>query len=227
MVIFLILALSVDIFFIFQDVKNLKNTIKQCSDKKNVYKYFSFGFFKFIVFFVIVIFISMLLSIIPSLYYWLARDVVLIKALKLPLNFYSLFIRFIIYFFSPIAAILIIILKMKNKKIALSIIFPIIVLCGFISLVLLSFAYDLKYYKKPLTDTKVSELFKPINIPLVKEGMTKEEVLEILGEPVSCHDNTLIFAEASGRGEYQYLSFYMRFEDERVTEIYNKWEYED
>ncbi|MBP5749079.1 MAG: hypothetical protein J6W63_12030, partial [Treponema sp.] len=58
-----------------------------------------------------------------------------------------------------------------------------IAIFGFLFIVTLAFGtYDLKYYKNPLADTKVSESFNPLNLPLIKEGMTKEEVLNLLGD---------------------------------------------
>ena len=92
---------------------------------------------------------------------------------------------------------------------------------------MLLFDYDLKYYKNPLADTKVSPTFKPLNVPLLKEGMSKKEVLELLGDPIYERDNCLTYSTSNAIGEYEYLHLHVYFENDTVIEINKWWEYED
>ncbi|MBQ1726472.1 MAG: outer membrane protein assembly factor BamE, partial [Treponema sp.] len=116
----------------------------------------------------------------------------------------------------------------KKIRIALSLVFPMIAIFGFLFIVTLAFGtYDLKYYKNPLADTKVSESFKPLNLPLLKEGMTKEEVLNLLGEPLSQSESCFYYTEENGKGWYDYFILKVYFENDAVVKIRKDWGYED
>ncbi|MBQ1794892.1 MAG: hypothetical protein II110_04345, partial [Treponema sp.] len=110
----------------------------------------------------------------------------------------------------------------------LSLVFPMIAIFGFTSFLMLAFN-DFKYYKNPLADTKVSESFKPLNLPLLKEGMTKEEVLNLLGDPIriSKDKNSFYYAEEGGYGEYWYFWLSLDFEGNSLSLINKEWAYED
>ena len=103
-----------------------------------------------------------------------------------------------------------------------------IVIFGFLFIAGLDFSsHHLKYYKNPLADTKVSESFKPLNLPLLKEGMTKEEVLNLLGEPLSQSESCFYYTEEKGKGWYDYFILEVHFENDAVVKIRKDWEYED
>ncbi|MBQ5448808.1 MAG: hypothetical protein IIT57_02090, partial [Treponema sp.] len=112
--------------------------------------------------------------------------------------------------------------------IALSLVFPMIAIFGFTSFLMLAFN-DFKYYKNPLADTKVSESFKPLNLPLIEEGMTKEEVLNLLGEPLSISEdgNHFCYAEKGGHGKYVYLRLNVEFEGNTAVLVDEEWIVED
>ncbi|WP_191016314.1 hypothetical protein [Treponema zioleckii] len=89
------------------------------------------------------------------------------------------------------------------------------------------FDYEYKYYRNPLADTKVSATFKPLNVPLLKEGLTKEEVLELLGEPISKNEKSFLYTGEDGRGWYTFLWLTVDFENDVAVKIIKEWRYED
>ena len=172
------------------------------------------------------------LALTPTLYfyYWVSRNKELIEAVRPSLNSnYSLtLIEYFLLFLFPVSVILTAILVIKKIRIALSIVFPIIAIFGFLFIVTLAFGtYDLKYYKNPLADTKVSESFKPLNLPLLKEEMTKDEVLDLLGEPLSQSESCFYYTEENGKGWYDYFILNVYFENDAVVKIRKDWGYED
>lgn len=221
------LIFGLEIFFIYKDSLSFKNFKKQNPSKKEIIKFYLFGFLRICIFIIAVLLLSFLLNIIPALYYWNGRNVELIEAIRPELNTGFKFYRFIFYFLFPLSLIYVVIIKVLKRKISLSITFPLITFFGLLFLVMLLFDYDLKYYKNPLADTRVSPTFKPLNVPLLKEGMSKKEVLELLGDPIYEEENKLIYAEENGWGWYDYLCLDIFFENDTVVKIYKRWKYED
>ena len=219
-----------ELFFVCIDVFRFIKFQKQLPTKKETLKYLGFGLLRATVFLLAVALLSLVFSLIPSFYYWFGRNKELIEAIWPELNshFPFIFITFILIFLFPVSVILAAILVIKKIRIALSLVFPMIAIFGFTSFLMLAFN-DFKYYKNPLADTKVSESFKPLNLPLLKEGMTKEEVLNLLGDPIqiSKDKNTFYYAEEGGYGEYWYFWLSLDFEGNSLSLINKEWAYED
>ena len=219
-----------ELFFVCIDVFRFIKFQKQLPTKKETLRYLGFGLLRATVFLLAVALLSLVFSLIPSFYYWFGRNKELIEAIWPELNshFPFIFITFILIFLFPVSVILAAILVIKKIRIALSLVFPMIAIFGFTSFLMLAFN-DFKYYKNPLADTKVSESFKPLNLPLLKEGMTKEEVLNLLGDPIriSKDKNSFYYAEEGGYGEYWYFWLSLDFEGNSLSLIKKEWAYED
>lgn len=221
-----------ELFFVCIDVFRFIKFQKQQPTKKETLRYLGFGLLRVTLFLLAVVLASLVLSLIPYFYYWVGRNKELIEAIWPELNshFPFIFITFILIFLFPLSVILAAILVIKKIRIALSIVFPMIVISGASFLLMITFAFnDFKYYKNPLADTKVSESFKPLNLPLLKEGMTKEEVFNLLGEPlrISKDGNSFRYAEEGGYNEYWYLLLAVEFKDNTLSHIEKEWGYED
>ena len=226
----LIFIVCLELSFACKDASRLSNFKKQQPTKKETLSYLGFGFLRVTLFLLAVALASLVFSRIPSFYYWSGRSKELIEALRPELNsdFPSIFRTFIFIFLFPVSVIFAAILVIKKIRIALSIIFPMIVIFGFLFIAGLDFSsHHLKYYKNPLADTKVSESFKPLNLPLLKEGMTKEEVLNLLGEPLSQNESCFYYTEENGKGWYDYFILKVYFENDAVVKIRKDWGYED
>ncbi len=219
-----------ELFFVCIDVFRFIKFQKQLPTKKETLKYLGFGLLRVTLFLLAVALASLVLSLIPYFYYWVGRNKELIEAIWPELNshFPFIFITFILIFLFPVSVILAAILVIKKIRIALSLVFPMIAIFGFTSFLMLAFN-DFKYYKNPLADTKVSESFKPLNLPLLKEGMTKEEVFNLLGDPIriSKDKNSFYYAEEGGYGEYWYFWLSLDFEGNSLLLINKEWAYED
>ena len=219
-----------ELFFVCIDVFRFIKFQKQLPTKKETLKYLGFGLLRATVFLLVVALLSLVFSLIPSFYYWFGRNKELIEAIWPELNshFPFIFITFILIFLFPVSVILAAILVIKKIRIALSLVFPMIAIFGFTSFLMLAFN-DFKYYKNPLADTKVSESFKPLNLPLLKEGMAKEEVFNLLGDPIqiSKDKNSFYYAEEGGYGEYWYFWLSLDFEGNSLSHINKEWAYED
>ncbi|MBR3548695.1 MAG: hypothetical protein IKN90_01335 [Treponema sp.] len=219
-----------ELFFVCIDVFRFIKFQKQLPTKKETLKYLGFGLLRATVFLLAVALLSLVFSLIPSFYYWFGRNKELIEAIWPELNshFPFIFITFILIFLFPVSVILAAILVIKKIRIALSLVFPMIAIFGFTSFLMLAFN-DCRYYKNPLADTKVSESFKPVNLPLLKEGMTKEEVLNLLGGPlrISEDGNHFCYAEKGGHGKYVYLRLNVEFEGDTAVLVDEEWIVED
>ncbi|MBQ4024157.1 MAG: hypothetical protein II611_02060 [Treponema sp.] len=220
-----------ELFFVCIDVFRFIKFQKQLPTKKETLRYLGFGLLRVTLFLLAVALASLVLSLIPYFYYWVGRNKELIEAIRPELNSDSplfIFATSIFLFLFPVSVILAAILVIKKIRIALSLVFPMIAIFGFTSFLMLAFN-DFKYYKNPLADTKVSESFKPLNLPLLKEGMTKEEVLNLLGDPIqiSKDKNSFYYAEEGGYGEYWYFWLSLDFEGNSLSLINKEWAYED
>jgi len=219
-----------ELFFVCIDVFRFIKFQKQLPTKKETLKYLGFGLLHATVFLLAVALLSLVFSLIPSFYYWFGRNKELIEAIWPELNshFPFIFITFILIFLFPVSVILAIILVIKKIRIALSLVFPMIAIFGFTSFLMLA-DNDLIYYKNPLADTKVPESFKPLNLPLIEEGMTKEEILDLLGDPlrISEDGNHFCYAEKGGHGKYVYLRLNVEFEGDTAVLVDEEWIVED
>lgn len=226
----LVFFACLEVFFVYKDASRLSNFKKQQPTKKETLRYLGFGLLRATVFLLAAALLSLVFSLIPSFYYWFGRNKELIEAIWPELNshFPFIFITFILIFLFPVSVILAIILVIKKIRIALSLVFPIIAIFGFTSFLMLA-DNDLIYYKNPLADTKVPESFKPLNLPLIEEGMTKEEVLNLLGDPlrISEDGNHFCYAEKGGHGKYVYLRLNVEFEGNTAVLVDEEWIVED
>ncbi len=227
----LVFFACLEVFFVYKDASRLSNFKKQQPTKKETLRYLGFGLLRVTLFLLAVAIASLVLSLIPYFYYWVGRNKELIEAIRPELNSDGplfIFAASIFLFLFPLSVILAAILVIKKIRIALSLVFPMIAIFGFTSFLMLAFN-DFKYYKNPLADTKVSESFKPLNLPLIKEGMTKEEVFNLLGDPIriSKDKNSFYYAEEGGYGEYWYFWLSLDFEGDSLSHINKEWAYED
>lgn len=227
----LVFFACLEVFFVYKDASRLSNFKKQQPAKKETLRYLGFGLLRVTLFLLAVALASLVLSLIPYFYYWVGRNKELIEAIRPELNSDSplfIFAASIFLFLFPLSVILAAILVIKKIRIALSIVFPMIAIFGFISFLMLA-DNDLIYYKNPLADTKVSESFKPLNLPLIEEGMTKEEVLNLLGDPlrISEDGNHFCYAEKGGHGKYVYLRLNVEFEGNTAVLVDEEWIVED
>ena len=226
----LVFFACLEVFFVYKDASRLSNFKKQQPTKKETLRYLGFGLLRVALFLLAAALVSLALTPTLYFYYWVGRNKELIEAVRPSLNSnYSLtLIESFLLFLFPVSVILAIILVIKKIRIALSLVFPMIAIFGFLFIVTLAFGtYDLKYYKNPLADTKVSESFKPLNLPLLKEGMPKEEVLNLLGEPLSQSESCFYYTEENGKGWYDYFILEVYFENDAVVKIRKDWGYED
>ena len=223
----LFLILCFEIFFLYKDILKIKNFKAQNPNKKDVAKYLGLGLLRIIIFALVVFLISLKLDCILFLYYWVGRNSALIDAVRPELNSYKFnFFKYIFCFIFPVSIVCMIFVMIKKKGLVLSLVFPVLVFFGLIFL-LCFLDFDIKYYKNPLADTKVSETFKPLNVPLLKEGMTEKEVLELLGDPVFQSENMFVYAKRDGFGWYYYFCLDVYFENDIVVKIDKKWLVED
>ncbi len=222
-----------ELFFVCIDVFRFIKFQKQLPTKKETLRYLGFGLLRVTLFLLAVALASLVLSLIPYFYYWVGRNKELIEAIRPELNSDGplfIFAASIFLFLFPLSVILAAILVIKKIRIALSLVFPMIAIFGASFLLMITFVFnDFKYYKNPLADTKVSESFKPLNLPLLKEGMAKEEVLNLLGDPIqiSKDKNSFYYAEEGGYGEYWYFWLSLDFEGNSLSLINKEWAYED
>lgn len=229
----LVFFACLEVFFVYKDASRLSNFKKQQPSKKEPLRYLGFGLLRVALFLLAAALVSLALTPTLYFYYWVGRNKELIEAVRPSLNSnYSLttLIEFFLLFLFPVSVILAIILVIKKIRIALSLVFPMIAIFGFLFIVTFAFGtYDLKYYKNPLADTKVSESFKPLNLPLIEEGMTKEEVLNLLGDPlrISEDGNHFCYAEKGGHGKYVYLRLNVEFEGNTAVLVDEEWIVED
>lgn len=99
---------------------------------------------------------------------------------------------------------------------------------------------EMPCFWNPLEDTKHSASFKPENVPLVKIGMTKEEVLALVGEPFRAKDSKNHYAieddfrtadffdytgdAASFFADFGWYEFSVQFDSEgKASEITSRW----
>ncbi|MBP5436915.1 MAG: hypothetical protein J6Y30_02915 [Treponema sp.] len=224
----LIFIVCLELSFACKDASRLSNFKKQQPTKKETLRYLGFGLLRVALFLLAAALVSLALTPTLYFYYWVGRNKELIEAVRPSLNSnYSLtLIEYFLLFLFPVSVILAAILVIKKIRIALSLVFPMIAIFGFTSFLMLA-DNDLIYYKNPLADTKVSESFKPLNLPLLKEGMTKEEVLNLLGEPLSQSESCFYYTEENGKGWYDYFILEVHFENDAVVKIRKDWGYED
>ena len=227
----LVFFACLEVFFVYKDASRLSNFKKQLPTKKETLRYLGFGLLRVTLFLLAVALASLVLSLIPYFYYWVGRNKELIEAIRPELNSDGplfIFAASIFLFLFPLSVILAAILVIKKIRIALSLVFPMIAIFGFTSFLMLA-DNDLIYYKNPLADTKVPESFKPLNRPLIEEGMTKEEVLNLLGDPlrISEDGNHFCYAEKGGHGKYVYLRLNVEFEGNTAVLVDEEWIVED
>lgn len=227
----LLLVICLEVLFVYKDASRLCNFKNQKPSKKETLRYLGFGLLRVTLFLLAVALASLVLSLIPYFYYWVGRNKELIEAIRPELNSDSplfIFAASIFLFLFPVSVILAAILVIKKIRIALSLVFPMIAIFGFTSFLMLA-DNDLIYYKNPLADTKVPESFKPLNLPLIEEGMTKEEVLNLLGDPlrISEDGNHFCYAEKGGHGKYVYLRLNVEFEGNTAVLVDEEWIVED
>ena len=229
----LVFFACLEVFFVYKDASRLSNFKKQQPTKKETLRYLGFGLLRVALFLLAAALVSLALTPTLYFYYWVGRNKELIEAIRPELNSDGplfIFAASIFLFLFPLSVILAAILVIKKIRIALSIVFPMIAIFGASFLLMITFVFnDFKYYKNPLADTKVSESFKPLNLPLLKEGMAKEEVLNLLGDPIqiSKDKNSFCYAEEGGYNEYWYLLLAVEFKDNTLSHIEKVWGHED
>ena len=80
----------------------------------------------------------------------------------------------------------------------------------------------------PLIDTEYSESFNPYNIPKLKVGMTRDEVVDLVGLPISESNNNMDYT-GDGKcsfGDFAWYDFSIKLENGKVVDITSKWVYD-
>lgn len=77
----------------------------------------------------------------------------------------------------------------------------------------------------PLIDTGHSETFNPYNVPQLEIGMSRDEVLSLIGKPLWEQNGCMSFTEdgACPFGDFAWYVLYVYFENGKVVEIYSSW----
>lgn len=86
---------------------------------------------------------------------------------------------------------------------------------------------DLCIYN-PLIDTKYEKSFNPYNIPKIKVGMDRAELINLIGVPISERNNTMEYTwdGKCSFGDFAWYELRIELEDGKVSEITSRWMYD-
>ncbi len=80
----------------------------------------------------------------------------------------------------------------------------------------------------PLIDTECDSSFNPYNIPKLKPGMDKVEVVSLIGAPLYAPDNSFEYTR-DGKcsfGDFAWYELCIDFENGKVSKITSRWVYD-
>ncbi len=191
----------------------------------------------FIIIIVIQLTVTFLLSLLIAVITWKNRDIALIDALNIEkyINHYLKFTKYLkkSYFtILPFSFFFTIIFIKKEYLQNLNRFF----ISSLIAVTFLSYMFFIGYYWQeefnvfnPLDMTIRTENFNPYNISQIKEKMTKEEIINLIGEPLSeieyylNHKNKLLFTKCKIDDTWWYY-FSVEFdENEKASKIISYW----
>ena len=127
---------------------------------------------------------------------WIISAIIMRKSLFRGLGFVFLPIEIIIFFFSILFAFS-----------------------------LFFWGYESLCMYNPLIDTEYSESFNPYNIPKLKVGMTRDEVVDLVGLPISESNNNMDYT-GDGKcsfGDFAWYELYLKLENGKVVDITSWW----
>ena len=194
--------------------------------------------------------LNTVLALIISVIIWIKRDKPLIDiANVLEYTFPSVFLN--IFFTVLLISYIIILLGNIKKSFQIDknifILFsPVKLFVLFALYIVVWFAWDTVCPWDPLIDTEYSDTFNIYNIDKIKEGMTKENVIELIGDPLFVRineegtgkleftsdgkyqrtmekNNYGDFAWYSIGGGYAWFNYDLEFKDEKLIKIESFW----
>ncbi len=106
---------------------------------------------------------------------------------------------------------------------------PIVIIIFFFSIFLVSaefiWGFECECMYNPLIDTEYSESFNPYNIPKLKVGMSRDEVVDLVGLPISESNNNMDYT-GDGKcsfGDFAWYELYLKLENGKVVDITSWW----
>lgn len=96
------------------------------------------------------------------------------------------------------------------------------IMVNFIAYVVYVFGEDVDFFD-PLSYTITSESFNPYNVPMLKEGMSKEEIINLVGEPMSEIPQKMTFTKYENQDGYAYHLSVFFDEDGKASKISSYW----
>ena len=186
----------------------------------------------FLLFIVIALAISMLLGLAVGAVSYRVRDRELIAAIcgnsYSTYSFVAYFLEFTMDFaFIGFAVSAVILRKFLFKGVGF-VFLPLVVVIEVMMFLISLFSWtgaETQCMYSPLIDTEHSETFNPYNVPKVRTGMTREEVIQLIGEPLYERENTMHFTDdgACSFGDFAWYELWIDFEDGKASEIYSDW----
>ncbi len=205
-------------------------------DKEDTEKGFSWTIRPFLWFIINGIVIRIALSLVVGTAFYLARDKELIDALNRnpnPIYSFAGYFRTFASALSLFAWIAALIIMRKSLFRGLRLLFiPFELILLLLSCVSFAgtffYGFEGECIYDPLIDTRHTDSFNPYNIPKLETGMTKEEVVELIGQPLRDTDTEMQFTGdgASPHGDFAWYDFSIALEDGKVVGIRSKWTYD-
>jgi hypothetical protein len=178
--------------------------------------------------------LNITLTFFVSFFIWVIRDKKLIEVTKL--YEYTFSTIYLLMFFRLLVISLVLVLALNSKKlfrINKEIFIRLFPLKFFIFLLFLIFTSgnEMLCPWNPLIDTRYSETFNVYNIDKIEIGMTKEEVINLIGEPLNSiedpgRDSGWTRWTGDGKsffGDYEWFSVSLNFLDGIMTEKRIDW----
>lgn len=169
--------------------------------------------------------VMLLAGLLVAFIEWAMRDKALFEALSLNLDFSSYLNEgFAVASLFSFFATIILIKKawlQKLNRIFVSVLIATI-LINILAYGVYTFSDELDAFN-PLFYTTTSESFNPYNVPLLKEGMTREEIVNLVGEPMSETSQKMTFTEYEYNDGYAYHLSVFFDEDGKASKISSYW----
>ena len=233
------------VLFIFS-VINILFIILSKYDKSKYFKNICYEILEIII-------LNIILSLICSVIIWIRRDIRLIEIANIT-EYNSLYVFVHVFFNMLIISYIIILLVNIKKSFKIDrniffLLFPAKMLILFILYFIVWFAWDTVCPWDPLIDTSYSNNFNIYNIDKMYLGMTKENALEIMGEPLfertNEEGNLILDFTSDGKyyksmatnvygdfpwysiaGGYAYFYYSLEFDNGILVKIESFWAYD-
>lgn len=187
-------------------------------------------FCAFLIFLALGVAISLIFGVAFGTIFYLMRDVALIDAICKDMNysfpFYVYDFTFGLSFFGFVISA---ISLRKFLFRGLGFVFTPLVLAFFVLSFLLSLfsltGCETQCIYNPLIDTQHSADFNPYNVPKLSVGMSKEEVISLIGTPLGERSDYMTYTSdgAFKFGDFAWFELLVKLEDSKVSEITSLW----